>query len=170
MDVVVEALSDHPELVPVAAGWHWAEWGHTDPSGSLDSWAAALGRQADASEIPGTLIALVAGSPVAVVCLVGQDMPGYEPAAGLGPWIKGLYVIPPERGHGHGQLLVRRCEAWARSLGHDALYLYTRRDSAAEALYKRLGWQTIHIGCYEDMDVTVMRTGLQLSGCASYSG
>jgi dienelactone hydrolase len=23
MDVVVDALSDHPEFVPVPAGWHW---------------------------------------------------------------------------------------------------------------------------------------------------
>jgi GNAT superfamily N-acetyltransferase len=160
MDVVVDALSNHPEFVPVAAGWHWNEWGHTDPAGSLGSWTAGLASQAGASRIPGTLIALVDSSPVAVVCLVAQDMSGYKPAAGLGPWIKGLYVIPQARGRGYGQLLVRRCEAWARSLGHDALYLYTQRDSAAEALYRRLDWQTMHIGRYEDIDVTVMRTGL----------
>jgi hypothetical protein len=35
-----------------------------------------------------------------------------------------------------------------------------QRDSAAEALYRRLEWQTIRIGRYEDIDVTVMRTGL----------
>jgi hypothetical protein len=39
------------------------------------------------------------------------------------------------------------------SLGHDALYLYTERLSAAQALYERLGWQTISTGHYEDIFV-----------------
>ena len=91
----------------------------------------------------------------------GTTLPGFEPAAGLTPWIKGLYVIPPARRRGVGGLLVRRCEAWAASLGHQALYLYTERGSAAQALYQHHGWQTIHVGHYEDIGVTVMRTLLR---------
>jgi GNAT superfamily N-acetyltransferase len=163
MDVVIEPLGRHPELIQVAAEWHWREWGHTDPGGSLESWTTALGGQADAVEIPGTLIALADGSPVGVVCLVAEDMPGYAPAAGLAPWVKGLYVIPGARGRGHGERLTRRCEAWAATLGHDALYLYSERGSTAEALYERLGWQTINTGRHEDIDVTVMRTSLRRS-------
>jgi GNAT superfamily N-acetyltransferase len=144
--------------VPLAAEWHFREWGHTDPGGSLASWTAGLAGQAGADQIPGTLLALVDGSPAGVVCLVGQDMPGCGPAAGLTPWIKGLYVIPQARRRGVGSLLIRRCEAWAASLGHQALYLYTERGSAAQALYERRGWQTIHVGHYESIDVTVMRT------------
>jgi hypothetical protein len=34
MDIVVEPLSKYPELIPVAAEWHFREWGHTDPGGS----------------------------------------------------------------------------------------------------------------------------------------
>jgi len=149
--------------VPVAAGWHWREWRHTDPGGSLESWTTALGGQADAREIPGTLIALADGLPVGVVCLVAEDMPGYAPAARLTPWVKGLYVIPAARGRGHGERLTRRCEAWAATLGHDALYLYTEHGSAAQALYERLGWQTISTGHYEDIDVSLMRTSLRRS-------
>jgi GNAT superfamily N-acetyltransferase len=163
MDIVIEPLSRHPQLVPVAAGWHWREWGHTDPGGSLESWTTALGGQADAREIPGTLIALADGLPVGVVCLVAEDMPGYAPAAGLTPWVKGLYVILAARGRGHGERLTRRCEAWAATLGHDALYLYTERGSAARALYERLGWQTISTGHYEDIFVSLMRTSLRRS-------
>jgi GNAT superfamily N-acetyltransferase len=160
MELVVEALGDHPEFVPVVAGWHWREWGHTDPGGSLESWTAGLARQAAADQVPGTLVALADGSPIGVVCLVARDMPGYEPAARLSPWLKGLYVIPSARSHGHGELLVRRCQAWANSLGFDALHLYTLRSSAARALYERLDWQPIHEGHYDGIDVTVMRTVL----------
>lgn len=97
--------------------------GHTDPGGSLEAWTAGMARQAGADQVPGTLIALVDGSPAGVVCLVAQDMPGYGPAAALSPWIKGLYVAPPERRRGVGGLLVRRCEAWAASLGYQVLCL-----------------------------------------------
>ena len=161
MDVVVEPLSNHPAVVAVAAEWHFREWGHTDPGGSLETWTAGLARQAGADQIPGTLIALGDRVPVGVVCLVAEDMRGYEPAAGLTPWIKGLYVIPPARRRGVGGLLVQRCEAWAASLGHEILYLYTERGSAAQALYERLGWQAVHAGCYEGIDVTVMRAFLR---------
>lgn len=95
------------------------------------------------------------------MCLVAHDMPGYAPMAGLSPWIKGLYVMPQMRRQGVGAALVRRCEAWAASLGRQALYLYTERGSAAQALYERLGWAAIGYGHYEGMHVTVMRTSLQ---------
>jgi GNAT superfamily N-acetyltransferase len=160
MDVVVEPLSSHPRAVPTVAAWHFGEWGHTDPGGSLAQWTAGLARQAGADQVPGTLIALAGRTPVAVVCLVAQDMPGYGPAAELTPWIKGLYVIPAARRQGIGGLLVRQCEGWAASLGHQALYLYTERGSGAQALYEGLGWRTVHTGCYDGIPVTMMRTSL----------
>ena len=82
------------------------------------------------------------------------------PAAGLAPWLKGLYVAPAAHRQGYGAILVRRCEAWARSLGHDALYLYTERGSGAQALYETLQWQVTGTGHNQDIDVTVMRTAL----------
>gem|GEM_PF-5501593 len=33
--VRVESIAYHLELVDTIAMWHWAEWGHSDPSGSL---------------------------------------------------------------------------------------------------------------------------------------
>ena len=144
----------------MVAEWHFREWGHTDPGGSLESWTAAMARQAGAAELPGTLIALSGCTPVGVVCLVERDMAGYEPAAGLTPWIKGLYVISSARRQGVGGILVQRCEAWAASLGHRDLYLYTERSSGAQALYERLSWQVIHTGHYDGIAVTVMQKPL----------
>jgi GNAT superfamily N-acetyltransferase len=161
MDVAVEPLSNHPEAVPVVAEWHFREWGHTDPGGSLEGWTAALAQQADAAQVPGTLVAVEGGEPVGVVCLVARDMAGYEPAAKLTPWLKGLYVIQSARRKGVGGILVRRCEAWAASLGYKDLYLYTERGSGAQALYERLGWQAIHVGRYDDIAVTVMQASLR---------
>jgi GNAT superfamily N-acetyltransferase len=161
MDLAVEPLSNYPEAVPTVAEWHFREWGHTDPGGSLESWTAGMARQAGAEKVPGTVIALADRTPVGVVCLVEQDMAGYEPAVGLSPWIKGLYVIPAARRQGVGGILVRQCETWAASLGHRALYLYTERDSGAQALYERLNWRAIHTGHYDGIAVTLMQASLQ---------
>jgi GNAT superfamily N-acetyltransferase len=170
MDVTVEPLSNYPEAVPTVAEWHFREWGHTDPGGTLGQWTAAMARQADATEPPGTLIAVAGGTPVGVVCLVEQDMAGYGPAAGLTPWIKGLYVAQPARRQGVGGTLVRRCEAWAASLGHKTLYLYTERDSGAQALYERLSWRPIHAGRYDGVAVTIMQASLEPPSQASRPG
>src|SRR6266567_3651223 len=155
MDVVVEPLSSHPDAVPTVAEWHFRAWGHADPGGSLETWTAGMARKAGAGEVPGTLIALAARTPVAVVCLVERDMPGYWPAAGLTPWIKGRYVIPSARRQGVGGLLVRRCEAWAARIGQTALYLYTERGPGA---LEPISWQAIHAGRYDGIAMTVMRT------------
>jgi GNAT superfamily N-acetyltransferase len=162
MDVTVEPLSNYPEAVPTVAKWQFSEWGHTDPGGSLEAWTAGMARQASADGIPGTLVAVKGQAPVGVVCLVEQDMPGYEPAAGLTPWIKGLYVIPLARRQGVGGTLMRRCAAWAAALGHRDLYLYTERDSGAQALYERLSWRGVRTGHYDGMAVTLMRASLPL--------
>jgi GNAT superfamily N-acetyltransferase len=160
MDALVTALSDYPEFVPVVAGWHWQEWGHTDPGGTVSAWTAALARQAGADQMPGTLVAVEAGTPVGAVCLVETDMPGHAPVAELSPWIKGLYVDPPARRRGYGTLLMSRCEDWAAALGHGVLHLYTERNSAAERLYTRIGWQVLRHDHYDGLAASVMRKSL----------
>jgi GNAT superfamily N-acetyltransferase len=164
MDAVVSPLSDYPEFVPVVAQWHWQEWGHTDPGGTLGAWTAGLARQAGADQIPGTLVAVVQGAPVGAVCLVEGDMPGSEAVSGLSPWVKGLYVDQPARRHGYGALLMSRCERWAAALGREVLYLYTERGSGAEQLYKRLGWQIMRHDHYDGIAVSVMRKHLDQAG------
>ena len=44
MEAVVKPLSNYPQAVPTVAEWHFREWGHTDPGGSLEAWTAWPGR------------------------------------------------------------------------------------------------------------------------------
>lgn len=128
MDVVVEPLSSYPQAVPTVAEWHFREWGHTDPGGSLEAWTAGLARQAGADRVPGTLIALADGIPVAVVCLVAQDMPGYGPAAGLSPLDQGPVRDPvsaPPGGRRPSRAAVRGLGCFPRPQG--ALSLHRAR-------------------------------------------
>src|SRR5258708_8285873 len=109
MDAVVSPLSDYPEFVPVVARWHWQrwhwqEWGYTDPAGTLAAWTAGLARQAGAAQIPGTLVAVAAGTPVGAVCLVEGDMPRDEAASVLSPLVQGPYGDQSARRHGYSSL------------------------------------------------------------------
>ncbi|HTR93245.1 MAG TPA: GNAT family N-acetyltransferase [Trebonia sp.] len=107
MDVAVEPLSNYPAAIPTVAEWHFTEWGHADPGGSLEAWTGGMASQAGADSIPGILIAVTDSAPVGVVCLTGQDMPGYAPAASLTPWLKGLFVTPSARRQGIGATLMQ---------------------------------------------------------------
>ncbi|MFI0844819.1 GNAT family N-acetyltransferase [Mesorhizobium sp. IMUNJ 23232] len=53
------------------------------------------------------------------------------------PWLAGLLVAPQYRKRGIGSRLVAAIEGHARSVGCEALYLYTH---GAEAFYTTLGW------------------------------
>ena len=148
--------------------------GAPDPGGSLEAWTAGLAGQAGADRVAGTLLALRGvASQAGVVCLVGHDMPGFEPAAGLTPWIKGLYVIPPARRRGVGGLL--SCDGarhGRRPLAARPTYLYAERGSAAQALYQRRGWRTIHVGRYGehrcDGHAELVAAGRRLAEAAAF--
>ena len=54
--------------------------------------------------------------------------------------VQKLLVLRSARNTGIGSMLMRDVETLARQRGHRLLLLDTRADSAAERLYRRLGW------------------------------
>lgn len=146
----IEPLAHHLDLVSLVARWHWDEWGHADPQGSIDSWADRLRQRANPERIPITWIAFAQGVPVGSVALVDNDMAARPD---LSPWLSGLFVVPTYRHLGIGSALVRHCEHAARDLDVDNLYLYA---SSEEKLYLRSGYQVIERTFWEGEDVAVM--------------
>ena len=55
--------------------------------------------------------------------------------------VRKLIVLHEMRGEGIGARLMREVEVLAAQRGHRLLLLDTRADSAAEHLYRKLGWQ-----------------------------
>jgi GNAT superfamily N-acetyltransferase len=151
MDAVrVEPLADHAELVPVIAAWHWHEWGHGDPAGSLATWTAGLAERLGRETVPATYVALDDHGPRGSVSLVEQDMATHPD---LGPWLAGVYVEPASRGRGvAGRLIVHAVER-AEAMGLPCLYLYT---TTAVGLYRRFGWTPTFAERYGGELVTVM--------------
>jgi len=158
----IELLADHPGLVDTIARWHWEEWGHADPGGSLAGWTSNLRREAGRDSIPMAFVALDdGGSPVGSVCLVEHDMPDRADLAHLRPWVGGTFVVACRRGEGLGRMLMLHVQAAAAEIGAARLYLHT---STARSSYERLGWTRVRDDVYEGERIAIMTRRLPASG------
>src|SRR5687768_14875761 len=118
----VESIADHLDLVDTIARWHWDEWGHADPQGSLQSWAEGLRERTKRDAIPTTYVALDGAELLGSVTLVENDM---STRPGLTPWLAGVYVKQDRRLQGVGTALVRHAIRKAAEMGIKRLYLHT---------------------------------------------
>jgi GNAT superfamily N-acetyltransferase len=100
----IESIAGHLDWVPLIAGWHWREWGDTDPLGSLEQWTHGLYVRTLRDQIPTTYVAVEQRQPVGSVTLVEHDM---AIRLDLSPWLAGVYVQPQSRRRGAGSALVR---------------------------------------------------------------
>jgi GNAT superfamily N-acetyltransferase len=158
----IELLADHPSLVDTIARWHWEEWGHADPGGSLEGWTSSLRREAGRDSIPMAFAALDDdGSPVGSVSLVEHDMPDRADLAHLRPWVGGTFVVAHRRGEGLGRMLMLHVQAAAAEIGVSRLSLHT---STARSFYERLGWTRARDDVYEGERVVIMTRRLPTSG------
>ena len=142
------------EWIPVIARWHWDEWGHADPGGSLEAWTTGLQERTAVNAIPTTYVAIADdGVAIGSVVLVANDM---ETHPELSPWLAGLYVSAAHRRSGVGSALARHAMDRCIEMGVERLYLHT---SSATSLYKRLGWKVLSRELYEGQQVDVMEYG-----------
>jgi len=79
------------------AQWHFGEWGHHYPGGTVDGWLDHIRTRMNADRIPMTVIALDDGEPIGTAALTEHDM---ETHRELSPWLGGVYVVPSSRGRG----------------------------------------------------------------------
>jgi len=49
-------LAERPLLVPVVAQWHFAEWGHLYPGGTVDGWLDHIKSRMNRDRIPTTVV------------------------------------------------------------------------------------------------------------------
>ncbi len=154
MTVEIAAIADHLELLPTIGRWHWEEWGHHDPDGSLEAWTANLGERTHRDRIPTIFVALERGAPAGSAVLCEHDM---DTRLDLTPWLSGVYIEPAFRGRGIAGRLVGEAMRFAEGCGVQTLYLYT---NGAERLYEATGWQRIGRELYEGRWTTLMAVDL----------
>lgn len=150
----IAPLTDHPDLVPTIARWHWDEWGNTAAEGSLASRIENLRTRTHADRVPVMFVALDGEAPLGTTGLTECDMLTHPE---LSPWLASVYVTPLARGRGIARALVRRAMEQARAFGYTRLFLYTY---TARGLYEQLGWYAIGEEAYEGHQVTLMQCDL----------
>jgi GNAT superfamily N-acetyltransferase len=143
-------LADHPEAIPVLAEWFAREWGELDPQNSVEGFSERLPARANRDRLPVCLLGLLDGEPAATATLKFREIE-YSEAADF--WLGSVYVREDARGKGHGRAIVTAAEALAAARSFTPLYLYTPRK---EALYRRLGWQTVGHTTADGKQATVM--------------
>lgn len=147
----IRLLGECPHHASTVAQWHFGEWGHHYPGGTVDGWLDHIRTRMNTDRIPMTVVALdAAGEPVGTAALTEHDM---ETHRELSPWLGGVYVVPAARGGGVARALIDDLMGRAAALGIPGLYLYT---NGAEGLYRKLGWSDLAREPYMGRDVTIM--------------
>ena len=72
-------------------------------------------------------------------------------------WLALVYTIPSKRYRGYGALLCEDIQSYSKSLGLNAIYLFT---DTAEQLYKRLGWVKMERLKMAERNIVVMKKDL----------
>lgn len=157
--IAVESIADHLDLIDTIARWHWDEWGHLDPGGTLQSWADGLWERTKRDAVPTTYVAMHSGYLLGSVTLVEHDM---DINREFSPWLAGVYVAPEHRGSGVGSKLVLYAVAASAKMGVERLYLYT---SSARGFYEKLGWYSVTWDEYQGQQVCIMAIDLADKQC-----
>jgi GNAT superfamily N-acetyltransferase len=149
-DITIVSTRERPDLIKVAAAWHWAQWGrkHGHTLAGAEGW---LGGHTARVGPPQCFVLLEEGSPAAMATFEHHDL---DARMDLSPWLANLVVAPEFRGRGHAIRLVRHTEAACRTAGIPELYLNTE---GAAPLYARLGWEEIGSETHKGHPVIVMR-------------
>lgn len=152
MTIRLEYLADHPDLVPVLAGWHYQEWRELIPEWSLAEAERELGEHRGHAAIPTTVVAFGEEGPIGSASLLIEDLPQWRH---LTPWVASVYVVPAWRGRGIGTRLVRHLVAVAGQLGAGTAYLLT--EGQAE-FYRKIGWEVLEVSHARGRPITIMQT------------
>ena len=152
MQLTLDYLANHRELVPQLAAWSYAEWRYVlDQLGmTLDDVVAGYHRRANTDTLPLGIVAFADGEPVGTGALKPEDLP---PRSHLTPWLGGIFVAPEHRGRGIATAIVNRLLDEAHGLRLPQLYLWT---PSAAALYAKLGWTEFDSLQYCGKPITVM--------------
>ena len=154
--VCVRLLADVPEIIPTLAIWYKEEWSDWFIDTPLDEIEADFCEAANPDQMPLTLAAFSSASTLLGACSI-RDHP-FDAYPHVSPWLRGLYVHTPFRGHGVADELIRATCVHAKRLQIPRLYAATH---SAVSTFERAGWlgfdQVLHER--ETLTIFAMRMG-----------
>lgn len=153
LDITIDYLADHPELVDRLARLSWNEWQpiYEERGQIFEDALKNYGERTNKDRLPLSLVALHGKDLVGTVSLKFHDL---DTRPHLDPWLGALLVLPDWRNRGIASLLVQRAVDTARRLNLPELFLWTH---SAEGLYLKLGWSIVERTDYCGKEIVVMK-------------
>ena len=139
-----------PEHIPEIARWVFNEWGHFDPTNSLDATISRLYARTNDDRLPIAFVAIDSSIPVGCVSIKFDDM---KIRPNLNPWLGSLFVVPHMRKMGIGSALVQRAIDFSVNSGILTIYLWTE---VAVDFYKHFGFREKESVDYLNQHATIM--------------
>ena len=141
----IALLGDVPEVIPTLARWYKEQWAAWFAGMAMAEIEADFRLLLQSDHLPLGLVAFnTSGQPIGV-CSIRSDT--FDPYPHAGPWLRGLYVTPDERGKSIAGHLIRAAEQCAAQLPVTKLYAATH---SATGTFERAGWlgfdQVLHDG------------------------
>lgn len=154
VNIRVDYLANHPELVEQLARLSWAEWQpiYQERGQTFEHAIKNYRERTNTDCLPLTLVALYGDELVGTVSLKYHDL---DIRPRLDPWLGALLVLPNWRRRGIATTLMRRVVDIACQLKLPELFLWT---SSAEGLYLKLGWEVVERTDYCGKEIVLMRT------------
>lgn len=151
--VRIEPLHHHPAWIARIAAQLHAEWREFPAWASLATIEQRLTRHAQVDQAPFALIALDERGErfLGTASVKLFELPGHPDKV---HWLGEVFVPDQARGRGMGTALTQACIDTSRRLALPALYLYTPDQ---QALYARLGWETVEEAEVDGEAVSIMR-------------
>ena len=143
--VRIALLGDVPDVIPTLARWYKSEWTAWFADMASEEIEADFRLLLQRNQLPLGLVAFnTTGQPIGVCSIRSETFAPYPHA---GPWLRGLYVTPDERGKNIAGQLIRAAEQTAAQLPLTKLYAATH---SAAGTFERAGWlgfdQVLHDG------------------------
>ncbi len=117
---------------------------------SIDARRDRLRAHLNTAGLPMAWVAHDGGTVLGTAALRTTDLSGFDH---LTPWLSGVFVFPEYQRRGIGTALCQHVEAFAQTMGHKTLYLFTLDQ---QVLYKRLGWRYLEKGTWMGIEADVM--------------
>ncbi len=141
----IALLGEVPEVIPTLARWYKEQWAAWFAGMAMAEIEADFRLLLQSDHLPLGLVAFnTSGQPIGV-CSLRSDP--FDPYPHAGPWLRGLYVTPDERGKNIAGHLIRAAEQTAAQLSLTKLYAATH---SAAGTFERAGWlgfdQVLHEG------------------------
>jgi len=122
-----------PEAAELAR-LHALEWQHLYREWNEKKALEEFGAQKTDGNLPATLVLREGERLVGSVSVVDNDC---EARTDLNPWLASLYVMPGQRGRGHGSRLIAAALELARGNGVEFLHVFTE---SAENIFRQHGF------------------------------